>query len=476
MDKDFDKNLNQDFVRKPRRNQIKPTTIEIVDKKITQRTFSPPLILISVFIALVALGTILLMLPYAHHGDSYEEFLVGFFTATSAVTVTGLTVVDSATHWTLFGKIVIMILMFIGGLGFMSLAVFLLVILGQRVSIRQKLLIRETLNRGQMGGLQRLSIAIVGTAVLIQFVGFLALLGRFITLYDLPTALWHAAFHSVSGFNNAGFIVFNEAGGLRAFQNDYFVLGIIAVLIVLGSLSFWVVSDILTIRKFRRFSLVTKITVFMTLVLIFAASVAFYAFESNNGATIGDLGVRNQIAVAVFEGISGRTAGFSTIDYSAAKQATNLFMSLMMFIGGATGSVAGGIKLTTCLIIVLSIVAIIRERPHVTVFDKEVDQGTVRRAYAIFVISLAFVFICSIALSATNPELPIKDLLFESFSAYGTVGLSTGITNSLNPIGTILVALTMLVGRVGPLIIGLKAVPNPDMYTYRKATETVTIG
>ena len=143
MDKDFDKNLNQDFVRKPRRHQVKPTTIEIVDKKITQRTFSPPLILISVFIALVALGTISLMLPYAHHGDSYEGFLVGFFTATSAVTVTGLTVVDSATHWTLFGKIVIMILMFIGGLGFMSLAVFLLVILGQRVSIRQKLLIRE---------------------------------------------------------------------------------------------------------------------------------------------------------------------------------------------------------------------------------------------------------------------------------------------------------------------------------------------
>jgi len=180
--------------------------------------------------------------------------------------------------------------------------------------------------------------------------------------------------------------------------------------------------------------------------------------------------------VSLFEGISGRTAGFSTVDYALTNSATNVFMASMMFVGGATASVAGGIKVTTFLIIILSVITLIKERPHVTVFDKEVDQGTVRRAYAVFTISVGFVFICALALALTNPDLPMKDLLFESFSAYGTVGLSTGVTSALNPAGTILIAITMLIGRVGPLIIGLKAVPNPDIYTYRKATETVTIG
>ena len=476
MVKDFDNDLSQSVVRKPRKDDLQPTTIEVLERKISHRTFSPPVILIGVFLVLVVTGTILLMLPFSHHGERFEGLSVGFFTATSAVTVTGLTVVDTASHWTLFGQSVILAMMFIGGLGFMSLAVFLLVILGQKVSIRQKLLIRETFSRGQMGGLQRLSVAIVATAVSIQLLGFLALFARFFFLYDLPTALWQAVFHAVSGFNNAGFIALKETGGLTAFQGDYFVLGTIGLLIVLGSLSFWVVSDVLVIRHFRKFSIVTKITLLMTGILILGASVLFYVFESSNVDTIGNLSTTNKVAVSVFEGISGRTAGFTTVDYSVTNSSTNLFMSLMMFVGGATASVAGGIKVTTFLIIILSIITIIRERPHVTVFDKEVDQGTVRRAYAIFTISICFVFTCTLALSSTNPDLPIRDLLFESFSAYGTVGLSTGVTSVMNPAGTILVAITMLVGRVGPLIIGLKAVPNPDIYTYRKATETVTIG
>ena len=170
MVKDFDNDLPQSVVRKPRRNEVRPTTIEVVDRKINHRSLSPPVILVGVFLSLIFVATILLMLPSAHHGDNFEGLMVGFFTATSAVTVTGLTVVDTASHWTLFGQSVILAMMFVGGLGFMSLAVFLLAILGQRVSIRQKLLIRETLSRGQMGGLQRLSIAIVSTAVAIQLV------------------------------------------------------------------------------------------------------------------------------------------------------------------------------------------------------------------------------------------------------------------------------------------------------------------
>ena len=214
----------------------------------------------------------------------------------------------------------------------------------------------------------------------------------------------------------------------------------------------------------------------MTVSLIILAGIFIYVSEGSNELTLGSLSTPHKIAISLFEGISGRTAGFTTINYEFARPGTDLFMSLMMFVGGATASVAGGIKVTTFFIILMSIYILIRERTYLTVFDREIDELTIRRSYAILVISTGFVFLCTLGLAITNSGILLRDILFESFSAFGTVGLSTGITDQLTPIGQLIVILTMLIGRVGPLIIGLKMVPNRDVNNYRNAVEPVTIG
>tara|TARA_B100001013_G_scaffold48466_1_gene25419 strand:- start:443 stop:1873 length:1431 start_codon:yes stop_codon:yes gene_type:complete len=464
------------LVKKPRVSETPPTEFVVSERRIRARTFSSPMLLIIIFIVLISIGTLCLMAPFAHYEDSFGGFLVALFTATSAVTVTGLVVVETSSNWTMGGQLVIMVLMFVGGLGFMALAAFLLTILGQRISMAQSLLIRETFSRDQLGGLQRLSVAIVITAVSIQIFGFLAFFSRFIFIYEPGEALWQSLFLAVSGFNNAGIFIFPEKAGLLAHQGDFVLLAILGILILLGTLSFWVVSDLILKRKFRLYTLVTKIVLIMTVSLIIVAGIFIYVSEGSNELTLGSLSTPHKIAISLFEGISGRTAGFTTINYEFARPATDLFMSLMMFVGGATASVAGGIKVTTFFIILMSIYILIRERAYLTVFDREIDELTIRRSYAILVISTGFVFLCTLGLAITNSGILLRDILFESFSAFGTVGLSTGITDQLTPIGQVIVILTMLIGRVGPLIIGLKMVPNRDVNNYRNAVEPVTIG
>lgn len=462
--------------RKPREAEIAKNSFTVEQRNLTSRTFSSPVILVAIFVILIALGTLLLTLPISQSSGNFGDPLTALFTATSAVTVTGLTLVDTGTHWTVFGQSVILFLIFIGGLGFMTLAAFLLAVLGRRVSIAQRLLIRESLSVDRMGGLQRLSIAIVMTAVLIQIFGFIALLGNLIFHYDTDTAVWLSLFHSISGFNNAGFVISSGHNSLIIGPGNKIILLIVGSLITLGSLSYWVVLDLATKRNFRKFSLITKIVLLMTIVLTTLAAVSFLFSEYSNIATIGSFTLMDKIIVSVFEGISGRTAGFSTIDYADTLPATEVFMTLMMFIGGATASVAGGVKVTTMFILILSVVALIREKTYVSAFGREIDQDTIKRSYAIFFISLGFVFICIFLLALTNSSIQFNHIVFESFSAFGTVGLSSGATELLNGFGRVVLILAMFAGRIGPLIIGLKMVPNQDSSSYRPASETVTIG
>lgn len=465
------------LIKKPRVKDLSPTTFEVLERRVTSRAFSSPAIIVFVFVILALLGTLLLMAPFSHNGDGFAPISIAFFTATSAVTVTGLIVVDTASYWTNIGHGIILALVFVGGLGFMTVAAFMVTIFGQRVSISQRLLIRETLSRDQIGGLQRLSVSIVLVAITIQIVAFIAFLIRFLFIYDVQESAFQAVAMSISSFNNAGFVFFPEAEGLAAYQNDFFILGILSVSIILGTLSYWVVSDIFSKRNFRLYSLVTKIVIVMTLLLIALAAMFIFVSEGSNTQTMADLPLKNKIAVSLFEGISGRTAGFSTINYSNANPATDVFLALMMFIGGATGSVAGGIKVTTFFIIVLAIITIIREKSHVTAFGREISDDTVKRSFAVFAVSLALVFSCVLALALTNSHILVRDLVFESFSAFGTVGLSTGASGDLNVVGRIIVAITMLMGRVGPLIVGLKmVVSTAEGVTFKYPTEPVTIG
>ena len=401
-----------------------------------------------------------------------------FFTATSAVTVTGLVIQDTATYWSRAGQVVILGLMFVGGLGFMTIATFLLVIIGQRVTLAQRLLVKESLGVNQMGGLVRLTVAIVAVAVVLQVAGFVALLVRFSFLYTPAEATWQAAFHAVSGFNNAGFITLTETDGLRHFQADEAVLGIIAVLIVLGSISYFVMVDVVRVRRFSLFTLTTKLVLILTAVLIVVGTLGFLASEYKNPKTIGGLSVREKVAASVFHSISGRTAGFSTVDYGATEQQTRFFFTGLMFIGGASGSVAGGIKVNTFAVVLVAILSTIRGRTNAAAFGRELPQPQVQRAMVIVAVSIAFVFVFVVALMLTLAEdtFDFIDLFFESVSAFGTVGLSTGLTPELSALGHLVLILAMFVGRLGPLTLGLAMAQRIERDAYRFAQERVTIG
>ena len=295
------------MIRHPRQEEMGPVRLTVTTRKVSSRALATPLILVYAFAGLISLGTVLLLLPVAHEGGGFTPFTVAFFTATSAVTVTGLVVQDTATYWTRVGQIFILALMFVGGLGFMTIATFLLVLVGQRVTLAQRLLVKESLGVNQLGGLMRLTVGIVFVAGLLQLIGFIALAVRFSFLYPPAEAVWQAVFHAVSGFNNAGFIVLKEPGGLADFQSDGAILGIIAVLVLLGAISYWVMVDVVKFRSFSHFTLNTKLVLIFTALLLVVGTVGFMASEYESPSTIGALPVSQKLMVSVFESVSGRT-------------------------------------------------------------------------------------------------------------------------------------------------------------------------
>ena len=463
-------------VRHPRREEMSPVRLTVTTRKMPPRVLASPLILIYSFGGLISLGTLLLLLPLSHRDDGITPFTTAFFTATSAVTVTGLVIHETATYWTRAGQVFILGLMFVGGLGFMTSATFLLVVIGQRVTLSHRILVSESLGISQLGGLVRLTVGIVLVAVTIQLIGFAGLFIRFSFLYPLPEAAWQAAFHAVSGFNNAGFVALQEPGGLARFQGDEAVLGVIALLAVLGGLSYWVMVDIVRFRRFTLFSLNTKLVLVTTGALLLLGTAGFMAFEYQNPATLAAMSFKDKLVASLFESVSGRTAGFTTIDFGAAEHHTSFFFTSLMFIGGASASVAGGIKVNTLAVMLVAVYATLRGRAQVSAFGREIPRSQVRRAMVIGAVSIAFVFLAVLTLMFTEARADPLGLLFETVSAFGTVGLSAGLTQTISSWGYYILIITMFVGRLGPLSIGLAMARRREGDMYRYAQERVTIG
>ena len=463
-------------VRHPRQEEIGPVRLTVTARKAQPRAFASPLILIYAFAGLITLGTLLLLLPASSQGRGAAPFVDTLFTATSAVTVTGLVVHDTATYWTRFGQVVILGLMFVGGLGFMTIATFLLILIGHRVTLAQRLLVRESLGVDQLGGLVRLTVIIVLVAAAIQVVGFAMLFIRLSFLYSPPEAIWQAVFHAVSGFNNAGFVALKEPGGLAALRSEEAVIGTIAVLAALGSISFYVMVDVVRFRRFSLFSLNTKLVLVVTSGLFLLGTLVFLSSEYQNPRTIGPLPVEEKIAVSVFESVSGRTAGFTTVDFGATQAQTIFFFAGLMFIGGASASVAGGVKVNTVAVILVAMVAMFRGRSHASVFSREIPQAQIQRAMTIVAVAMAFVFLEVALLASVESGFDFMDLFFEGVSAFGTVGLSSGITPLLSGWGHAILMVAMFVGRLGPLTIGLAMAQSSGTDAYRYASERVTIG
>ena len=431
-------------------------------------------------VALIAVSTALLSMPFAHHGDGFAPFMDALFTATSAATVTGLVVQDTATYWTVWGQLTITAIIFVGGLGFMSLATVGLVALGQRVTLPQRILLKESLGGdlliGGHGSMVRLTVGIVSFAAAAQIVAFAVLAIRFWFIYPPDQAILTALFHAVSAFNNAGFIFFQEERGMSAFQSDGAVIGVTTFMIFLGAISFGVITDTAIHRRFRLMGLTTKLVLIFTFAAIILGVAIFMAFEYDNPNTLGPLPFDQKLTTALFESVSGRTAGFTTLDYAKTADETNFMITSLMFVGGASASVAGGIKINTVAVIFVAIISTLRGRSQASAFGREIPGEQVRRALVIGAISSAMVFVVILALNLADGGLDFLDLLFEGVSAFGTVGLSAGVTSALSQWGQIILILAMFVGRLGPYTIGIAMAHNSTIDNYRFAQERVTIG
>ena len=471
-------------VRRPREEEISPVRLTVTTRRVQSRALASPLLLIYAFAALISLGTMVLLLPFTNHAGGFTPFVDALFTATSATTVTGLVTQDTATYWTRPGQVVILALMFVGGLGFMTFATFLLILIGQRVTLTRRLLMKETLGVDQLGGLMRLTVRIVVVAAAIQIIGFFALLARFAFIYSPPEAVWQAAFHAVSGFNNAGFVALPDTVSFSAFQQDRAVLAIMGLLVIVGGISYWVIVDIARFRRFSLLTVNTKLVLILSSFLILTGALAFFFSEYDNESTLGPLSVADKAIVSVFESVSGRTAGFATVSFGETRQHTNFFFTGLMFVGGASASVAGGIKVNTLAVVLVAVLSTLRGRGHATAFGREIPQPQVQRAMTIGAVATAFVFLVALILTfaerdlVTSPQGNIEflDLLFESVSAFGTVGLSTGLTSELSRWGHMILIATMFIGRLGPLTLALAMVQRGEVGLYRYAQERVTIG
>ncbi|MBI4233371.1 MAG: Trk family potassium uptake protein [Chloroflexi bacterium] len=463
-------------VRRPRLSESAPISLKLPLPRVPSKGLlaSPSTVFFGVAV-LELLGTVLLVLPFATADGHFTAPLVAFFTATSAITVTGLVVVDTSTYWSFWGQLTIMGLIFLGGVGWMTLASFLLVVLGQRITLPQRLAMREPLGVVQIGGVVRMLRNMVLTLVGIQVLGMVVLALRFHTAFTWPEAVWLGAFHSVSAFNNAGFTILPRSDNLSALTGDLASLGVFSGLIILGGLSFGVMAELVRVRRFSRFSLDTKLVLVGSLLLWLLGALVVFAFESGNPATLGRLPLGEKVGNAVFLSVSARTAGFSTFPFGGMELASMFFITGLMFIGTASASTGGGIRLNTMGVLVATVLASIRGRGEVTAFKREISQEQVHRALAVGLLGITLVFFAAFFLTFIERRGFI-DLLFETVSAFGTVGLSTGVTPHLHLAGKLLISFTMLLGRLGPLALALAVAQRERPALYRFARERVKIG
>ncbi|MEA4998313.1 MAG: TrkH family potassium uptake protein [Candidatus Limiplasma sp.] len=424
------------------------------------RTIRPERIMVLGFLVVIIIGTILLTLPIASRSGESVGAHSALFTATSAVCVTGLIVVDTADTYTFFGQVVVLLLIQIGGLGFMIVATLLMVALGRRISLRNRVLIRESMNASSLSGMVRLTKSFSMLAVMIEMLGALVLSTRFVPLLGIRKGIWYSIFHAVSAFCNAGFDLFGGFRSLDRFQHDPLVLLTIAGLIILGGLGFSVISELLVNRfHFKRLTLHTKMVVTITSLLLVFGTLTILALEWGNPLTMGapELNVGERLVNSFFQSTTLRTAGYASFDQANLTDSSKLIGVILMFIGASPASTGGGVKTTTFGVMLLLVLSVVRGRETVGLFGKQLAVSIVRRALTIVIISIGIVLACTMALSISEHGngRSMLDLLYEAVSAFATVGLTSVGTASLNPVSQGLLVPIMFFGRVGPLTLAL---------------------
>ena len=429
------------------------------------------------FFLIILVGTILLMLPCATASGESAGLLNSLFTATSATCVTGLILQDTATFWSLFGQIVIIVLIQVGGLGFMTVATLFLALVRHRFGLRERLVMAESISTNQVGSIVGIvKMVLIGTGI-IEGTGAVLLSIRFIPQFGLRRGIYYSIFHSISAFCNAGFDLMgvNEKySSLVAYSDDALVSCTIMGLIVVGGLGFLVWRDLLQNGlHWKRYRLHTKLVLIVTAILIFGGALGFYITERNN-LCVG-MTEHEKILTSFFSSVTARTAGFNTVDTASLTSGSRLLTIILMFIGGSSGSTAGGIKTTTIAVLLLAWVFGLRGHQDSYTLGRKISDRTLRQAFLVFFTNLTLTLTGAFLIFVMQ-GLPFDEILFEAFSAIGTVGMSTGVTRLLSPLSCLIIIFLMFAGRVGSVsfVISLSDRRARPAITYPE--ENITVG
>lgn len=407
------------------------------------------------FALVILVGAILLSLPISSQSGKPTNFINSLFTSTSAVCVTGLATNDTGTHWNYFGKTVIMLLIEIGGLGFMAFTTLFAMILKKKITLRERLEMQEAMNTFSIQGLVKMVKYILCFTMLVQGLGAILMSTQFIPKYGLAVGIYYSIFHSVSAFCNAGFDLFGNFQSLVGLNTNTVIILTISILVIVGGLGFTVWVEIYNCKNFKRISLHSKVVILITAILLFGGAILIFLFEFKNPNTLGNMSLKNKILNAFFASVTPRTAGFNSISIQDMTMASRCITIILMFIGGSPGSTAGGLKTATFGILILTVISVARGRKDTEIFMRKISKETVYRAFAIFSLGIGLIITVVLILSFTETGVTFEQILFEAVSAFGTVGSTMGITTKLSTIGKIVIMITMYCGRLGPMTVML---------------------
>lgn len=440
---------------------------------------SPMKIILGGYCTVILLGTLLLALPFATKGAGSTGITDCFFTATSATCVTGLIRFDTFTHWTLFGQLVIMLLIQIGGVGFMTIAIMALVFAHKKISLSQRALMQNSVSAPHLGDIVHMTKFIAGGTLVVEGIGALLLSFAFVPQFGVAKGIYFSIFHSISAFCNGGFDLMGgttgEFSSLTGYMSNWYVNIVIMLLIFVGGLGFFVWHDVGAKRgRFKKLNLQSKLVLTISSFLVVFGAVVLFILEFQSPATEG-LSLSEKICAVLFQSVSARTAGFNTIDLSVMSEAGKFVMICLMLVGGSTGSTAGGMKTTTVYVLCASISATFFHRKNIEAFGRRLEENIIRTATCVFMIYIIGVTGSAVLISAVE-GIPMVTALFETASAMATVGLSFGVTPTVGMFSKLLLAFLMICGRVGSITMLLAFSSNKNYTSSRLAMEKVQVG
>lgn len=438
--------------------------------------FTPVRILAIGFGLIILSGAMLLTLPIASALGEKTPFIDALFMSASAVCVTGLTTLDTGVYWSYFGKTVIIVLIQIGGLGFMSFATLIAVMLGKKITLRERLVMQEAMSSFGLQGLIKLARYIIIFTFVIEGIGATLLATRFIPEFGFKKGVYYSIFHAISAFCNSGVDLLGDFKSLMPYYDDITIILTISALIIVGGLGFPVWHEIYVNKRLKRMSLHSKVALLTTVTLIVLGTILIFLFEYNNLGTMGSMNIKDKLLSSFFSSVSLRTAGYSSISVRDMTMAGIFLTTILMFIGGSPGSTAGGIKTTTLATILFTIVSFIKGKDDTEILKKRVAKDSVHKAFIVSILGFILVTVVTMILSLTEKGVSFQYLLYEATSAFGTTGLTLGLTTELSFIGKCIILITMYLGRLGPIMVVLSVARNTKANPIKYPEDKILIG